>query len=76
MRTMKPETEIRELKREVKRLRALCVDSQDVNREERQATQIYRERASKAERDVAEWKRRFDILLSKCRSFEPTEPIP
>lgn len=61
---MKPETEIRNLKRE---LRTTGEDYR-VLRVERDA---YRSRATKAEQDAAEWKKRFDELLSKCRGFDP-----
>ena len=61
---MKPETEIRNLKRELKdALSALS----------RRITEVgeYRVRATKAEQECAEWKRRFDMLLSGIKEYEP-----
>lgn len=54
-----PQTEIRNLRREVRRLR------DDLAREKTTA-EAYRRRATIAEQDAAEWRRRFDSLLSKC----------
>ena len=51
---MKPETEIRNLKREVKRLRTLLAEWTKFEVRLRNVT---------VERD--EWKRRFDLLLAK-----------
>lgn len=34
------------------------------------AAETYRVRATKAEQDAAEWKRRFDMLLGKVQSAE------
>lgn len=60
---MKPETEIRNLKRDIKRWYA----ERETLRTERES---YRIRATKAEQEVAEWKRRFDALLAHT----PPEP--
>lgn len=58
MRERKPETIIRELKRE---MRQLCVGMDNAHRE----NETLRRRATKAEQDAAEWKRRFDALLER-----------
>ena len=54
-------TQFKNLRREHKRISDALTDAQ------RELT-YYRGRASKAEADAAEWKKRFDILLSR----EPT----
>jgi len=61
---VKPETEIRNLKR---RLTATNREFLAIVEERN----LYRTRATKAEQDAAEWKCRFDDLLSKCRGFDP-----
>lgn len=53
---MKPETEIRNLKRQLK-------DEVAVAWTMRQQVEHYRVRAMKAEQELAEWKERFDVLL-------------
>lgn len=65
---MKPETEIRNLKRDIKERHRTYLDAM----EERN---LYRARVTKAEQEAAEWKRRFDELLSKCRGFDGAEVI-
>jgi molecular chaperone GrpE (heat shock protein) len=62
---LKPETEIRNLKRQVKdwqkaewRVRA------ELNKL-RTEVDAYRARATKAEQECAEWKARFDVLLRR-----------
>lgn len=63
---MKDSTVIRNLRREVK---FLTHESASL-REERGAAMrdrdSWRGRATKAEQEAAEWKRRFDLLLEKC----------
>ena len=57
-RQLKPETEIRNLRRELKRLQnELYFMTRD--------SKVFRDRTSKAEAAVLEWKTRFDALLSK-----------
>lgn len=63
---MKPETEIRNLKRDVKSLR-YELKLADEN------TRAYRARATKAEQEVAEWKARFDALLMRTPKLEGGE---
>lgn len=53
---MKPETEIRNLKRELK-------DTQGRLRAIEQQRDDYRSRATQAEQQAADWRRRFDELL-------------
>ena len=55
---MKPETEIRNLKREVRLL------TKSKGRWQEQATYL-EGRMRKAEKEVAEWKVRFDLLLRR-----------
>ncbi len=57
------ETQLKSLRREHRRISDALSDAQ------RELT-TYRGRASKAESEAAEWKRRFDILLSR----EPPPP--
>ena len=56
MRKPSPETELRNLRREFKELRTDWRDA-------RAASDAYRARATKAEQEIVEWKRRFDALL-------------
>jgi hypothetical protein len=55
-RAANPETTIRNLKRDLKR-------SREVANEMAATANTYRARATKAEQEVAEWKKRFDALL-------------
>lgn len=59
-RQLKPETEVRSLRREVKELRL-------ANLRMEKETDAYRTRAAVADASVSEWKERFDQLL-KCMS--------
>lgn len=52
------ETELRNLKRDYR-------DCQGIARKWESLAQEYRTRATKAEQEVAEWKRRFDVLLER-----------
>lgn len=65
---MKPETEIRNLKQNVKILTA-TVDAMRAERD------LFRSRATKAEQDAAEWRKRFDALLARVplRSMDAPE---
>jgi hypothetical protein len=58
------ETEVKSLRREVKRLKAELADA-------RASANEYRPRASRAEAEVSEWKKRFDLLLKR----EPLPPV-
>ena len=55
---MKPETEIRNLKRYLAEVRRDYLSMQETAR-------ALRRRAESSEREVAEWKARFDILLRR-----------
>jgi hypothetical protein len=55
---MKPETEIRNLKRE---LRTERIRSDTLMRQ----ANIHKTRADKAERESEEWERRFDVAMNK-----------
>ena len=55
------ETELKTLRRDYKRM-------SDAQKETLRELTAYRGRATKAETEAAEWRRRFDILLSR----EPT----
>lgn len=61
---MKPETEIRNLKRA---LRETHVEKLEALQELAE----YRGRATKAESRAADWERRFDELLSRCHLVKP-----
>ena len=65
---MKPETEIRNLKREVRSANS----ERDYLRSQLRALESKRTatetRAVKAEAEVADWKRRFDIVLERLPS--------
>ena len=52
------ETQLRSAKKELKRV----VDERNAAIAQRE---VYRARATKAEQEVAEWKRRFDTLLAR-----------
>lgn len=62
---MKPETEIRNLLREVNMLRKKCAA---LERDQH----IYRGRCTRAEIETAEWKGRFDRLLEKMEKPHAT----
>ena len=57
---MKPETEIRNLKREVNKLRRDYTNASDARR-------VLLMERDEARREIADWKERFDLLLSKLR---------
>ena len=57
-------TELRMLRKE---FLAMSVQYQNARRD----CEVYRVRATKAEQEAAEWKKRFDILLAKLN-----QPIP
>ncbi len=61
-----PATEIRSLKHENKELRSRALFLE-------RDCRVYRSRASKAEKDMSEWKDRFDILLSKAGMIQEEE---
>ena len=63
MRQPSPQTELRNLRRDLKR-------TEEDLRAVKQAAEAYRSRATKAEQETAEWKRRFDLLLART----PEEP--
>lgn len=54
------ETELRNVKRELKRAREACADM-------RAELDGFRARATRAEQEAAEWRRRFDLLLEKSK---------
>lgn len=58
MRKPSPETELRTLRREVKRLLSYRLDAE-------QTMAIQRGQITKAQQETAEWKRRFDALLER-----------
>lgn len=58
MRKPSAETELRSMRRHNKELQKILM-------EVRGEAGNYRQRATRAETDAAEWKRRFDLLLSK-----------
>lgn len=55
---MTPQTELRNLRREHKRVREALTEALRIG-------ESYRGRATKAEQETAEWKRRFDALLER-----------
>ena len=64
---MKPETEIRNLKRamnELKRENTYALNARRVLLMERDEA---RGRLNRANEEIADWKKRFDLLLSKLR---------
>lgn len=66
----KPETIIRELRREIRRLESrACKTEADRLRLHREI-EPWHARARTAEQEVAEWKRRFDLLLSRTPAGE------
>jgi len=63
VRVLKPETEIRNLRREVSELRKEKISLRtDITRFRREAD-LYLTRALAAEKKVSEWEERFDALL-------------
>jgi hypothetical protein len=66
-RPVKPETEIRALKGQVRYLRKTGEQMRAQLREEIRRGAEDRDRATRAEQEAADWRRRFDELLSKCR---------
>jgi hypothetical protein len=58
-----PETELRNVKRELKEEIALR------NQYQREAMAL-RGQLNKSQAETGEWKRRFDMLLAKAKSFE------
>ncbi len=61
---MKAETQIRNLRREMKEEHRRCVEAT-------KERDIYRSRATKAEQEGAEWKARFDVLLRREDGSKP-----
>ena len=61
------ETELRSVKRHNKELQEALIEA-------RGEAANYRQRATRAETDAAEWKRRFDLLLSKLEAKVPAVP--
>ena len=62
---MKTETQIRNLVRELRELRAQRDRIAGELHDQSNAMGDYALRATKAETEVAEWKKRFDVLLSQ-----------
>lgn len=62
-RTPSPATELRNLKSRLK-LEEAAYSSLSKERD------VYRTRATKAEQEAAEWKRRFDLLLEKSQRID------
>ena len=70
---MKPETEIRNLKRamnELKRENTYALNARRVLLMERDEA---RGRLNRANEEIADWKKRFDLLLSKLREEEASD---
>lgn len=59
-RTRSAETQLRSVTRELKNVR-------ENHRRMMGERDAYRIRSTKAEQEAAEWKARFDLLLSKCK---------
>lgn len=66
MRKPSAETELRTVRRELRECQAR-------ERAERQGRQEYQARTTKAERELSEWKRRFDRLLWSTGKVEDGE---
>ena len=64
MRKPSAETELRYYKRQL-------AESEGKRRELGLSEERWRGRATRAEQEAAEWKRRFDLLLSKCGLPKP-----
>ena len=63
MRKPSPETELRNLRRELKEATQLKNDYQ-------REAMILRGQLNKSQAETGEWKRRFDSLLAKAKSFD------
>lgn len=59
-----PETEVRYLRAELRR-------EQKLHGHTKMDRDGYRTRATKAEQECAEWKRRFDVLLARTPEIKP-----
>lgn len=57
------ETELRNVKRELNRVLGDCADM-------RAERDNFRARATKAEQEAADWRRRFDLLLEKSKLID------
>ena len=68
-REVKPETVIRNLKRELKD----AYRWKDETHYARKERDDFRVRATRAEQEAKEWKRRFDVLLDKVRPLSLPE---
>lgn len=63
MRKPSPETELRTVKRELREVTEL-------KNEYQKEAMILRGQLNKAQAETGIWERRFDAMLSKCKSFE------
>lgn len=63
MRKPSPETKLRTVKRELREVTSLRNDYQ-------REAMILRGQLNKAQAETGIWERRFDAMLSKCKSFE------
>lgn len=65
-----PETELRTVRRELKEARSLKDEYQ-------REAMVLRGQLNKSQAETGEWKRRFDMLLAKAKSFDvPTSEKP
>ena len=64
---MKPETEIRNLKRAMNELKRENTAERDARRALLIERDEARGRLNRANEEIADWKKRFDLLLSKLR---------
>jgi len=64
---MKPETEIRNLKRAMNELKRENTAERDARRVLLMERDEARGRLNRANEEIADWKKRFDLLLSKLR---------
>lgn len=61
----KPETIIKEQRRIIRNTREELAQARFASAEHQRARDAFRARATQAEQECAEWKRRFDLLLAR-----------